>query len=84
MTRPTGELILKTIICSLLLIGCTQQPVYTQVELPLPPRPLLPSVTAADLACLPDDTYKRLVSRERAILDHTNILEAVIKSTHHD
>ena len=75
---------MKTIIVSLLLIGCTQQPVYTQTELPLPPRPLLPAITAAELTCLPDDTYKRLVSRERTMLDHTNILEAIIKSTHHD
>lgn len=67
--------------CALLLIGCAATPEYVPVALTLPARPVLPAIKSADLQCLSDDTYMRLVQRDRLQRGHIEVLEAIIVST---
>lgn len=67
--------------CALLLIGCAATPEYVPVALTLPERPVLPTVKSAELQCLSDDAYTRLVQRDRLLRGHIDVLEAVIAST---
>lgn len=63
--------------------GCaTTQVEYYQRPLPLPPRPVLPALTAQDLSCISDADYKKLVTRNRLRKQYTEELELIIKSTH--
>lgn len=67
--------------------GCTPaQPVpaveYYQVPLPLPPRPSLPALSAAELACLSAAAYAKLVRRDRERRHYAEELELIITSTH--
>lgn len=64
----------------LLVGGCSSH--YVSQPLPLPVRPVLPAVYQGDLSCLSDDTYARLVERERMRREYTERLEAIIQSTH--
>ncbi len=67
---------------SLLLPGCARQPIYVTEPLPLPVRPLLPSVYAHELDCISNDTYQRLVTRELKRRQYAETLETIIQSTH--
>lgn len=63
----------------LALAGCaTVRPV--PVTLPLPARPVLTPVTAAQVQCLAPATYTALVDRERALKLWGLELEAEIKA----
>ena len=55
------------LVALLLLSGCTVA--YRYVAVPpnlLPPRAELPRIFAAELECLTDETYSKLVERDRA------------------
>jgi hypothetical protein len=56
------------LIALLLLAGCTTA--YRYVAVPphlIPPRAEIPAIYAAELECLTDETYTRLVDRDRAL-----------------
>jgi hypothetical protein len=65
----------------ILLTGCASAVEYVPVALTLPPSPILPAVKSAELQCLSDDAYTRLVQRERLQSGHIEVLEAIIMST---
>ena len=44
----------------------------------VPARPTLPAVSAAELACLSDETYARLATRDRLRAQHEAALRALI------
>lgn len=66
----------------LLLAGCA--PVVKTItlypEITLTAKPLLPKVSAQDMACLSDETFKKLYDRQRLISDYANELELIINS----
>ena len=65
---------------TLSLSGCAHTP--SAPRLPIPERPVLPTIQAAEVACLTDETYTRLVQRERLLRAHIETLEQIIKTTH--
>ncbi|MGZ8172835.1 MULTISPECIES: hypothetical protein [Methylobacter] len=64
--------------------GCTTpEPVkIMQQALPLPARPVLPSISSTDLTSVSDDVYERLATRNRLLRQYAEQLEVIIKSTH--
>ncbi len=68
------------------LVGCSVAPEirYIQEPLTLPPRPVLPRLSADDVQCLTDDAYRRLVERDMYRRQYAEELEAIIRSTHGD
>lgn len=52
------------------------------VHLPLPPRPMLPPVDAAQIECLTDDVVRLIVQRDQMRRNYAAQLETIIKSTH--
>lgn len=63
--------------------GCAAPEVrYVIDPLPLPARPVLPALSADDLACISIDAYHRLVERERLRREYAEKLEEIIKATH--
>lgn len=63
--------------------GCAAPEVRYVIEpLPLPARPVLPAIGEAELMCLSDDAYHRLVERERLRREYAEKLEEIIKATH--
>ena len=71
------------IILGLMQMGCTtpQPPQIIQTALPLPVRPVLASISSAELTCLTDDVYARLAARNRLQRQYAEQLEVIIKST---
>lgn len=71
------------VLLSAAMAGCVCQPEVRHIvePLPLPSRPLLPALTADDLACLSDDAYRRLVERDMLRRHYAEELEAIIRST---
>lgn len=65
--------------------GCTTTEVrYVPVQqpLPLPPRPILPAVTAQEMECINKDAIARLIERQRLRRQYAEELELIIRSTH--
>lgn len=86
MRRPRWMLAVATILMAIGsgLVGCTSAPEvrYIQEPLALPPRPVLPRLSADDVQCLTDDAYRRLVARDIGRRQYAEQLEAIIQSTH--
>lgn len=72
---------LASVLAMALLTACASGIEYVPVVLTLPNRPILPTVQGAELRCLSDDAYTRLVQRDRLQRGHIEVLEAVIVST---
>jgi len=73
---------LKTALLSVIISvisACSTHPV--SVALPLPPKPDMPSITDAELACLSNAVYRRLARRDLALVQYQQRLEAIIQST---
>lgn len=51
---------------------------YITVRLPMPERPVLPPITAAETACLTDDVYARVLEREQLARHYAETLEEII------
>lgn len=68
-------------LVGLLLTGCATTPHHVAEPLPVPVRPLLPRVYEAELGCLSDETYRRIVERERLRWEYADDLEAIISAT---
>lgn len=71
----------------LFMSGCATPPaevvtVPVVVALESPPRPILPQVTEEELQSLSDETYERLVTRQRLLRQYAEELEGIIQSTH--
>lgn len=48
----------------------------------MPDRPVLPIIGAESLACLDDEAYEALATRDAMLQAHIRRLEAVLLSTH--
>lgn len=61
--------------------GCsTVQPDnHRLTELPMPARPILPIISAEELQCLPEETYRALVTRQRLMREYAEELEVIIR-----
>lgn len=73
--------ILLAAIISSSLSGC----IHTTADvarLPVPERPLRPTIEKADLQCLRPDVYEALVRRELIDQAHIERLENIIRATH--
>lgn len=73
------------IVCLLvagLMVGCAvPKYIFVPVALPLPAKPTLPTVTAAELQCLPDDVVDRIEARDDLRRQDQDELRAIIEST---
>lgn len=67
------------LIAALALSGCAHDPIYIVPRLDLPPAPVLPTVPADQLACLPDDAYEALVVRDALRRGYAEQLRAIIE-----
>lgn len=70
---------MRVLLICMLLAGCASKP--TTFSLAKPPRPILPTIPAEQLECLPDDTYRAIVMRDSLRRWYAEELEAVIEST---
>lgn len=55
---------------------------YVQEPIPIPDRPVLPRILAADLMCLSATTYESLVERDATQAAHIMRLENLLRTTH--
>jgi len=75
---------MKFFLLTLMLVSCTPEIIKTEyVTTPLShdARPILPKITAQELACLDKVTYQKLFDRQRLITTYAIDLEAIIDST---
>lgn len=77
-------ILIAATISTILGSGCATEVRYLAAPLPLPPRPVLPSVRAQDLAPLPDQVYRVIVDRERLRREYSEELEAIICATNEE
>lgn len=74
-------LLLFWLLVLLVMVGCASPAGYQPVPSWLVPlKPVVPTVSAADLACLSDDTYIRMAERDRACWQHVRELRALLGS----
>ncbi len=68
------------LVMILVLVGCACPPqVYASVPAWLiPNKPTVPTVMAADLMCLSNDTYTRLAERDRTCWQYARELRALL------
>ncbi|TXH51231.1 MAG: hypothetical protein E6Q97_18890 [Desulfurellales bacterium] len=68
-------------LCGLLL-GCAAPRIeYRPVPAALiPPKPVLPTITADELACLRDATYLKLAGRDRMLRQYADELRALVEA----
>jgi hypothetical protein len=75
---PFAVCLLFWLVALMVMLGCAS-PTYQPVPAWLVPiKPTVPTVTAAELICLSDDTYLRLAERDRACWQHVRELRAVL------
>jgi hypothetical protein len=75
-------LLLALLAVVIVLPACSPATVrYVSEPLSLPPPPVLPALTADDLACLSDDAYRRLVLRDMQRRQYAETLQAIIRAT---
>ncbi len=62
-----------------LLFGCAAPEIrYRSVPVNLiPPSPTLPTIRSDEMACLSDDTYVKLATRDRTLRQHVDELRAL-------
>lgn len=67
----------------LAITACTPtiQTVFVPVELTRPPKPLLPKITADDLACNKPEAVQKIMDRDRILRNYSNLLITIIDST---
>lgn len=80
MTSTTRSSVVRVLVAAgaLLLAACISQP-PRPVTLPLPSRPVLAPLKAADLQCLAPPVYTTIVNRERRYKTWGLELEAIIQ-----
>lgn len=73
--------VISLVVATIFLIlgsGCASN-VYVYPRLPEPVRPTLVSVSAEELACLSEETYTKLMIRQRELRQYAEELEVIIK-----
>ncbi|PIQ38945.1 MAG: hypothetical protein COW58_14410 [Thalassolituus sp. CG17_big_fil_post_rev_8_21_14_2_50_53_8] len=78
MKNARLPMVIAAILITLGNSGCSSVR-YKPVTLPVPARPVLPPITAADLECLNDETYRALATRQRLMREYTEELEAILR-----
>lgn len=65
-----------------LLVGCASPKIEYQPipAMLIPLAPALPTIKAAELACLSDDAYLRLAARDRMLRQYAAELEALLNA----
>lgn len=75
----------RGLVLGLLLAGCAPDvrvvPVPVDLTGRLPVRPVLPTVTAEEVACLTEPAYQRLYDRQRLLREYAEQCEAIVKAT---
>lgn len=67
-------------VFAITLSGCASRIEYRPIPAMLiPPAPTLPTIKAAELTCLSDDTYLRLATRDRAVRQYAAELGALLR-----
>ena len=61
--------------------GTCTKVVYEPVPLDRPQRPVMPHVEEHELECLSDETFSRLLERERLRREYAEDLEVIIDTT---
>ena len=69
-----------TLLLAITLASCATT--ATVAVLPIPERPVLPSIPESELTCISDDAYRALVLRDKLWSGHVDTLENIIRSTH--
>lgn len=72
-----------TLLVLLLLVGCSATPTVEYQPVPawlIPPAPELPSIPSSDLACLSNQTYFDLATRDRALRNYAAELRALLEA----
>ena len=78
-----APVVVAGIISVLALTGCkTTETIYIQHALPIPDRPVLPTIPPEDLECLSDSAYENLAVRDTLLQEHIKRLEAIMLTTH--
>jgi len=78
MKNARSLMVIAAILITIGNSGCSSVR-YKPVTLPAPARPVLPPITAADLDCLNDETYRALATRQRLMREYTEELEAILR-----
>jgi hypothetical protein len=68
---------LQITLLALILSACASTR-FVCPDVPDIPRPGLPSIEASEVQCLTDETWNKLVQRERARREYAEELEAVL------
>lgn len=71
--------VLLAAVAALALSGCATRTVYVVPELPLPPAPTLPTISAGELSCLSDQAYEALAVRDALRRAYADQLRAIIE-----
>jgi hypothetical protein len=69
-----------TLIAALALSGCATRVEYITPQIPIPPPPVLPTVSADELACLPDEAYEALAVRDALRKGYAEQLRDIIRA----
>lgn len=72
-----------TLLVMLLIAGCAPTPSVEYQPVPawlIPPAPELPSIPSSDLACLSNQTYFDLATRDRALRNYAAELRALLEA----
>lgn len=74
--------LLVVALSSLAIPGCASQPVVQLIkpDCEIPPIPILPPVHSSELESLSDDTFWRLMERERITADWAFEMKAVLQA----
>lgn len=68
--------ILITLV-TILVLGCAT-PTVAKPVVALPERPELPTVTEAEVSCLSQDTYRRVILRQVLLREYAEKLESAL------
>ena len=73
---------MRVLILLAAIISSSCATTATVAVLPIPERPVLPSIPESELTCISDDAYRALVLRDKLWSGHVETLENIIRSTH--
>lgn len=67
---------------ALLLVGCAEVPSPMVISLPVPPMPVLPTVSAEEAERIDGAVWERIASRDILLRGALNECHAILESTH--